>query len=236
MSAAEAPAPVPGQRWLDGSDGGRNGNYDIIGRDGDGLFAVRYERSGNVYRNVGLGTFTKVSYLGPTPGYVPSPATPTPAAAPPTVAGVGGPPKGYVQCPENCGRYTAAARLLGSCWHCWGVPQSETYKKALASSPDWTPPAAPPTREQILVEELRGVGTDAPGTVRDSRMVAPKTAEETARELATIQRVRAHQLAEGGPSATAKAPGKAAPPPFIPSVDEWDLLADADAAPVRYRR
>ncbi len=230
MSAGEAPAPAPGQRWRD--TWGHYEYVDVIRACGAHGFDI--EPGGAIARCA----FTdRLVYLAPTPGYVPSPATPTPAAAPPTVAGVGGPPKGYAVCTtQGCATWTYG----GDCWACYlaRAPEArENVARLMAKWPDWTPTAAPLTREQILAEELRANGPLADTwAAYDSGPTVQASPEALEAQIEVIKRVRAHQLAEGGPSATAKAPGKAAPPPFVPSVDEWDLLPDADAAPVRYRR
>ncbi len=248
-----SPAPAPGQRWST-TYARDNTTYDVVGWNDDALVFICRPVDGFMAQYgdqmVSRGTFAYLNYLGPTPGYVPSPATPTPAAAPPTVAGVG-PPAGYVPCERDCGRHTyVGGGERPVCWTCHleERPQCRTAAAVLvAAHPDWTPPAAPPTREQILAEELRakaklpkclGPHICNWGHAEDCPLYTPgqKPTEAQERQIATIVRVRAHQLAEGGPSATREAPGKAAPPPFVPSVDEWDLLPDADAAPVRYRR
>jgi hypothetical protein len=85
-------------------------------------------------------------------------------------------------------------------------------------------PAAPPTREQIVAEERAKLPKQT-----SWRPGMPTT-------IAEIQRIRAHALAEGGDSAVAKAPGRTIPKPWVPSVDDFDLLPDAEPHSSRYRR
>ncbi len=147
--------------------------------------------------------FVGAEYLGPTP------AAPLPSS---TV----GAPEGYVPCPKDCGRWTSSGS--GPCFSCHGVANGGYGM----THPDWTPPtAAPPTREQILAEERA-----KPAAIYPHMQPVLKTPEEKASELATVARVRAHQLAEGGDSAVAKAPGRTRDT-FSDLADEWDLLPEA---------
>lgn len=167
----------------------------------------------------------------------------TPAPLPSSTVGA---PEGYVPCPKACGRWTSGSM---PCWTCLagGDPSLGEERRGhyRGFDPDWTPPtAAPPTREQILAEELAkptmclGSRICNWGHAEDCPLWTPgqKPTEAQERQIATVLRVRAHQLAEGGDSAVAKAPGRTPPKPWVSSVDPDHWIPDADGHSSRYRR
>ncbi len=258
MSAAEAPAPAPGQRWrLDcgcvvdlGSDKSRYGCVLLLERE---------VKCGLATTHFGWvdapDWFLGAVYVGPTPGYVPSPATPTPAAAPPTVAGVGGPRV----CADWCGLPTIDDRVPtcvpGRSGPQEGVDRFTDRRSGLDYTRSWCSShcrdarvvpgasAAPPTREQILAEELRGKAA----TVKQPLTVDPGVSERTTFtamagpnvwEEAHVDRLLTSEQWSSRVSMglAMRAEARKQRDTFADLQDDFDNLPDADAAPVRYRR
>ncbi len=249
--------PEVGQRWTDGFS-----HYDVLRAD-DKWLRVRTDRGGETSWLVALCIHD--TYIGPTPSTIPGPTAALPSSM---VAGPGAPDRSG--CKSWCGLPTIS-ELVPTCIPTRPGPQEGTDRftdrhppandemrsyctaSCLERRAPLAPTAAPPTREQILAEELAaraptppvptecygkpicnwGHDPSCPAYPRDRPR---KTPEETAAELAIIQRIRVHALAEGGDSATRAAPGRTPPKPWVPSVDDFDLLPDAEPHSSRYRR
>lgn len=232
----DQPAPAPGQRWKSRAS---QLAYSTEDREPDGRLAARFpDGSVGFYRDAEI---SRDIYLGPSP----SPATPAAPADLPRHGAAGvSPPAGYVACRKKCGRWTYAwPNLDTTCWECHFArfPSARSYPdlaRKLAEHPDWAPDSRLPVAEARGADDTRkATPSPEPMTaVREARRpepglrAQPGEGDEVVPPSASPANVgmRINDFSrEVSWKLEARARERAyRERPFVPSVDEWDLLPD----------